>query len=134
MINLLGNQVNKLILVSIPSIFKGDDPQLCRLIAIEPPGLWLASEELNGTLLANIKDRQSGAVFVPFSQIVYLLEGRVTTKVAPTASELEAIIAAQTPGRPKPNVRSASSPPKHPPATKFARQTKSARHVTRKAK
>jgi hypothetical protein len=128
MVNLLGNQVNKLILVSIPSVFKDDEPRLCKLIAIEPPGLWLEGADLNTTLFENARDRQSGAVFVPFSQIVYLLEGTITTKVAPTESELAAIKATRAARETTPKVVPAPSGRMHAPATK------SARRLTRKAK
>jgi hypothetical protein len=74
MVNMLSNYVNKTVLVSIPFVFKDGDPCACRLLAVEPAGLWLESAELREKMLPNADRRPKAAVFVPFAQMAYLIE------------------------------------------------------------
>jgi hypothetical protein len=74
MINLLGSHVNKIVLVSIPFLFKDDDPRPCRLVAAETSGLWLEGAELTKRLFPDVERRTETVVFIPFTQIAYLVE------------------------------------------------------------
>lgn len=72
----LANYFNKNILVLISSI--SNDPRPYTLVGIEPSGLWLESEELQRKLHTSEKQQSSTAtkaVFVPFAQISYVLDG-----------------------------------------------------------
>lgn len=89
----LGHSVNKAVLVSIPLIFSDARPRDCRLIGLEPTGLWLESAELWRAAFPD-DERPSGAVFVPFTHIVFLVEARAAAK------------------RPSPRAR--NDPPKRP--------------------
>jgi hypothetical protein len=71
----LGHSVNKVVLVSIPLIFSDARPRDCRVIGLEPTGLWLESAELWHTAFPG-DETPSGAVFVPFMHIVFLVEAR----------------------------------------------------------
>jgi hypothetical protein len=70
MISMLGHYLNKTVLVSIPAIFANDEPQPCKLIGIEPAGLWLGNDDLTRRAFAQAPEQR--AVFVPFPQIAYL--------------------------------------------------------------
>ena len=85
MINMLGHHVNKLVLVSIPSIFADSEPHICKLVGIEPSGLWLESEDLTRTIFPNTESGPVKNVFIPFAQIAYLVED-TTTRPVPTPS------------------------------------------------
>ncbi len=81
MIHMLGHYLNKLVLVSIPSIFGDDTARACKLTGIEPSGLWLESEDFATTLLEHDDKRAAPHVFIPFHQIAFLLEpARIHTR------------------------------------------------------
>src|SRR5260370_42269854 len=75
MISILAHQVNKSVLVSMPSVSKDSKLLVCTLIGIEPSGLWLESNELVDTLAGAAAAEASKRAFVPFAQIAFLLEG-----------------------------------------------------------
>jgi hypothetical protein len=74
MIHMLGHYLNKVVLVSIPSIFGDDTSRACKLTGIEPSGLWLESEDFAKALLHPDDKRAAPHVFIPFHQIAFLLE------------------------------------------------------------
>jgi hypothetical protein len=85
MVSRLGHSINKTVLVSIPPIFLDARPRDCRVIGLEPTGLWLESAELWRTAFPD-EERPSGAVFVPFTHIAFLVEARPpTTRPSPSA-------------------------------------------------
>jgi hypothetical protein len=73
MVSILGYHVNKAVLVSIPPLFGNGEPRRCYLIGTEPGGLWLRCSDLSLTARFNEKP-EAVTVFVPFTQIAYLLE------------------------------------------------------------
>jgi hypothetical protein len=76
--------LNRMVLVSIPSLFEGGAARPFRLLDIEAQGLWLQSEELNRRLLSDEMQAlvsAEPAVFVPFAQIAGVL---VPTKALPS--------------------------------------------------
>jgi hypothetical protein len=83
MVRILGHHVNKPVLVSVPPIFGKSEPQRCRLVGIEPAGLWLESEHLSRKAFPDA-DPPPTPVFVPFTQIAYLIGAPV---VPPPADE-----------------------------------------------
>lgn len=74
MINTLGHHLNKILLVSIPSIFEDDHPRACTLTGIDVSGLWLESQDLADKVLHPDDQRVGVRIFVPFARIAYLLE------------------------------------------------------------
>jgi hypothetical protein len=72
MVSTLGRQVNKPVLVSIPSLLGSEDMHACQLIAVETAGLWLQSAGLTKRTVNNAQV-ETQAVFVPFTQIVCLV-------------------------------------------------------------
>jgi hypothetical protein len=74
MINLLGQHLNKSVSVSIPIIFKDEASHACKLVGIEVSGLWLESEEFGSMLFPNLKESEPPRIFVPFGQILFLVE------------------------------------------------------------
>jgi hypothetical protein len=76
MINRLAHYINKPILVSMPSIFKDGKPRACKLVNVEPAGLWLENNPN--------ADEPLATVFVPFTQIAYLGDG-ITVPPVPAA-------------------------------------------------
>jgi hypothetical protein len=85
MISILGHYVNKPVLVSIPPLFADGQLRACRLIGVESGGLWLESEDFTKLAFPNA-DRSAAKVFVPFTQIAYLVEG-TTAPPVPLASK-----------------------------------------------
>jgi hypothetical protein len=77
MISMLGHQVNKPVLVSMPAIFRDGELLACTLIGIETSGLWLESSDLVNTLRADSAAESPKKIFVPFTQIAFLMEGPV---------------------------------------------------------
>jgi hypothetical protein len=73
MINRLGHHINKPVLVSMPPLFADGKPRACKLIAVEPAGLWLENEDLTRRAFPDA-DGILATVFVPFTQIAYLAE------------------------------------------------------------
>jgi len=74
MINSLGRLLNKLVSVSIPSLFDDSRPRECALAGIEASGLWLEGPELAKKRLHGDSDNPESPIFVPFAQIFYLIE------------------------------------------------------------
>ena len=74
MINLLGHHLNKLVSVSIPALFKDEASHPCKLVGFEVSGLWLESEELGTALFPESEKSALPKVFVPFTQITFLVE------------------------------------------------------------
>jgi len=72
MISSLGHYLNSVLLVAIPSIFEDAKPRSCKLTGIEAAGLWLAGAEL-ADKVSRSGDGESASVFVPFTQIAFLL-------------------------------------------------------------
>jgi hypothetical protein len=72
MVGPLGCHVNKPILVSIPGLFGTGEPRYCRLVGVEPAGLWLEGDEL-ASVTGDASDLPVGPVFVPFVQIAFLI-------------------------------------------------------------
>jgi hypothetical protein len=106
MISKLAQQINKPVLVSMPSIFQDNPLLLCTLIDVETCGLWLESRELVDTLAGAAVAEASQVAFVPFTQIAFLMEGRVVPpsgiRGAPAA----------TPSRPQGPARARRTPRK----------------------
>jgi hypothetical protein len=112
MVRILGHHVNKLVLVSIPPIFGQSEPQRCRLVGTEPAGLWLESEHLSRKAFPNTEAPRT-PIFVPFTQIAYLIGAPVVPPPADEPTELS------RPGRKplgadpgKPLVEEAGKPPR----------------------
>jgi hypothetical protein len=74
MVSALGHHLNKIVFVSIPSIFDDLEARACTLTGIEVSGLWLGSPDLVRILLHPDDKQASPSIFVPFAQIAYLLE------------------------------------------------------------
>jgi hypothetical protein len=72
MVTMLGRHVNKSVLVSIPPVFGSDELHQCQLVGIESGGLWLESSGLARIAFDNAEAAPI-AVFVPFTQIAYLI-------------------------------------------------------------
>ncbi len=63
---------NQTVLVSIPTLFGDSEARQCRILAAEPFGVWLVSNELTARVLphgAPDQSRAGPAIFVPFAQI-----------------------------------------------------------------
>ena len=72
----LSQQLNKTILVSIPALFADPAARRCRLVAAEPSGLWLVSDDLARAVQPEAKHGKAEvvtAIFVPFAQIAAVL-------------------------------------------------------------
>src|ERR1700722_3787548 len=82
MVSRLGHYVNRAVLISIPPIFSDPRPRDCRVIDLEPTGLWLESADLWRIAFPDA-EKPPSAVFVPFTHIAYLVE-------APPASQAPA--------------------------------------------
>ena len=74
MISRLGHHLNKPVLVSMPPLFADGKPRSCKLIGIEPAGLWLENEDLTRRAFP-AADGSLAPIFVPFTQIAYVVEG-----------------------------------------------------------
>jgi hypothetical protein len=83
MIDRLDHRINKPVLVSMPSIFEDGKPRVCKLINVEPAGLWLENNDLTKMAFPNADERLA-TVFVPFTQIAYLGDG-MTAPAVPAA-------------------------------------------------
>jgi hypothetical protein len=83
MVSRLGHFVNKAVLVSIPRIFADIRPRNCRLISLEASGLWLESEELLRIAFSDA-ERTPNVVFVPFTQVAYLVGVRPAPRTSTT--------------------------------------------------
>ena len=59
----------------IPVIFGDNEARLLTLAGIETSGLWLIGEEIQRKLFPQLEPENGEAIFVPFTQIVYLLQG-----------------------------------------------------------
>jgi hypothetical protein len=73
----LGHSLNKIVSVSIPSVFGDELPRVCTLVGIEAGGVWLQITDPNFRLFRADKSQVAPAkssVFVPFAQIAYLLD------------------------------------------------------------
>jgi hypothetical protein len=79
MIKRLGHHINKPVLISMPPIFTDGKPRACKLIGIEPAGLWLENEDLTRRAFPDA-DESMATVFVPFTQIAYLVEGTTVAR------------------------------------------------------
>lgn len=72
----LSASLNKTILVAIPALFGDPAARRCRLVAAEPSGLWLVSEDLARAVQPDAKGENTEvvpAIFVPFAQIAAVL-------------------------------------------------------------
>ena len=107
MISILGHYVNKPVLVSIPPLFADGQPRACKLIGIEPGGLWLESEDLTKLAFPNADRRSAAKIFVPFTQIAYLVEGTTTPPVPPASNHSTSTPTAS----PKPARKAPATPP-----------------------
>ena len=96
MINRLGHHINKPVLVSMPPVFADGKPRACKLIGVEPAGLWLENEDLTRMAFPDA-DESLVVIFVPFTQIAYLAKG-TTTPLVPAAGK-DSTSAAPTPQR-----------------------------------
>jgi hypothetical protein len=74
MVSALGHHLNKIMLVSIPSIFGDLEPRTCTLTGIEVSGVWLVSPDLARKFSYLDDNTPAPSIFVPFSQIAFLLE------------------------------------------------------------
>jgi len=74
MVNMLGHQVGKTVLVSMPSLFDNGRLLPCRVLGIEISGLWLQSEKLMNTLAPDVDVYRMAKIFVTFTQIAFLIE------------------------------------------------------------
>jgi hypothetical protein len=82
----LSSLLNKTILVAIPALFADAHARSCRLVAAEPSGLWLVSEDLARAVQPEVKHGKTEAppaIFVPFAQIAAVLP-----VVAPVAADV----------------------------------------------
>ncbi len=121
--------LNRMVLVSIPSLFEGGAARPFRLLDIEAQGLWLQSEELSRRLLSDEMQAlvsAEPAVFVPFAQIAGVLAPTkalpsppVNVRVSPKASALppaSAGASASPKAAPAPSrsAEASAAPPKAP--------------------
>jgi hypothetical protein len=80
--SILGS-LNKAILVAIPALFGNAEARRCTLIAIEPFGLWLVSDDLIHALQPDAKHQKpkaaeaASAIFIPYNQIAALVPAPV---------------------------------------------------------
>jgi hypothetical protein len=100
MVSKLGHHLNKPVLISIPPIFTTAEPRHCSLVGIEPAGVWLESEDLSRIAFPSA-ERFLATVFVPFTQIAYLVGA---PPAAPTPSP-RVSTEAPRPGRKPPGAR-----------------------------
>jgi hypothetical protein len=74
----LAHSINRSVIVAVPTFFGDDSPRRCKLVDIEPSGLWLGGEEVSERLAKfegrGPSDSALAAVFFPFAQIGYLLD------------------------------------------------------------
>jgi hypothetical protein len=73
----LGLSLNKVVSVSIPSLFGDVLPRVCTLVGADTGGVWLQITDPSFKLFRNDKGTAAPAnpnVFVPFAQIAYLLD------------------------------------------------------------
>ncbi len=122
----LAHNLNRTVLVAIPSFFDDDDARECRLVDVDSAGLWLACDELKDRLgpAREIAGEWSGPVtgFFPFTQILYvvdpsqfaaLVRGPRKPPVSPPAAQAEARDADREPhhreGRSEPGHREGRS-------------------------
>jgi hypothetical protein len=92
---------NRTILVCIPSLYDDGQPRPYTLVGIEPEGLWLESEEFVSRLLPPDNEQSSLrtlAAFIPFAQILYVLDGTYLL----TPAQSSALLAVQTESSHKP--------------------------------
>jgi len=78
----LVHSLNKIISVSIPSLFGDGMPHVCTLVGIETGGVWLQITDPGFRLFPAGENRARAAnpnVFVPFAQIAYLLDSTTIT-------------------------------------------------------
>ena len=85
----LAHCLNKTILVSIPALFGDDQPRPCKLIDIEPSGLWLEAEDFAERI--RLADKRppwftTATAFFPFPQIAYLLDTTQFVSLAQSAA------------------------------------------------
>ena len=102
--------LNKTILVSVPALFEDVRCRACKLVGAELQGLWLESDDLTRSLLADDQQGLASAapvVFVPFAQIAGVL---VPTQVP--AGLLSAYAPAQPTSRAASRKSSVSAPGK----------------------
>ena len=88
MVSRLGHSVNKAVLVSIPPIFSDARPRDCRVVGLEPTGLWLESADLWRIAFPDA-ERPPSAVFVPFTHIAYLVEAPRPAVAPPPSARTE---------------------------------------------
>lgn len=91
MINRLGHHINKPVLASMPSIFRDGKPRVCKLINVEPAGLWLENSDLTKMALPDADERLA-TVFVPFTQIGCVGDG-ITGPPVPAAGNNKTLTA-----------------------------------------
>jgi len=112
----LAQSLNRTVLVAIPAFFGDEETRACKLVEIEPAGLWLACDDLKDRLSPahEISAAWTAPVigFFPFAQILYLVD----------PSQFAVLVSRQTPKVPGPaapaapkNVESESSPRKGRP-------------------
>jgi hypothetical protein len=87
----LAHLLNRLLLVSIPSIFEDREARVCRIVGIEASGLWLRGEDLS-MKVGDPPDDANADIFVPFTQIMYVREAKVAV-----ANALQSAKASKTP-------------------------------------
>jgi hypothetical protein len=93
--------VNQMVLVAIPALFADPAARRCRLVAAEPSGLWLVSEDLARAVQPVAKHGKTEAppvIFVPFAQIAAVL----TVVVAPVPATAGLKPASAAPAKSKP--------------------------------
>jgi hypothetical protein len=89
-ISALAHHLNKIVLVAIPSIFGDEQPKPCTLLGIEGSGVWLESTDLAKKLLGPKEKRSHVPIFVPFTQVVYLIEPDLNSDPNPLADQKKA--------------------------------------------
>ncbi len=70
----LNASLNRPVLVAIPALFADTEVRRCRLVGVEPSGLWLVAVELANAIQpraerAGAETEAPPAIFVPFAQI-----------------------------------------------------------------
>lgn len=74
----LSKLVGHRVIVMGPRFLESEKPQSVKLLAVEPAGIWIASQEATNKLIANLQRKPSSdglAFFVPFAQITSVVAG-----------------------------------------------------------
>jgi hypothetical protein len=82
----MANFINLRVLVSMP-LFRDGALVTCTVVGAESSGLWLESEELFEDLGLNPGQHRASCIFVPFTQIKFVMEAAVKERAQPDQPE-----------------------------------------------